>query len=157
MTHRQPETTGEAPCAGVVSRSVANVIDLLVVLVVMGVFYVGMILARLAFSPRAFTFPSPSAVFSALGLAAVAVLYLAACWAVSGCTAGAVVMGLRVVGRQSPRLRAPVAVARAIAYVVFPIGFAWVVVDRKRRSVQDIVLGSRVVYTRLAASTESSS
>ena len=31
----------------------------------------------------------------------VSVLYLVGCWSVSGCTAGAVLMGLRVVGRRS--------------------------------------------------------
>jgi hypothetical protein len=137
--------------AGIVSRGVAAVIDLLVVLAFMGVLYAGLILATLAFSPRAFTFPSPSLVFSALGLGVVAVLYLAGCWAVSGCTAGAVVMGLQVVDRRSARLRAAISIGRALACVLFPIGLAWVAVDARRRSLQDIVFGSRVVYNRTPA------
>ena len=147
MTATEP--VGEtARDAGIVSRGTAAVIDLLVVLIFMGVVYVAMILARLALSPRAFSFPAPSVVFSALGIAVVAVLYLAVCWAVSGCTAGAVVMGLRVVGRGSPRLRPSIAVLRALGCVLFPVGLAWVIVDRHRRSLQDIVFGSRVVYAR---------
>jgi hypothetical protein len=139
--------------AGIVSRGVAAVIDLLVVLVFMGVLYLGLILATLAFSPRAFSFPSPSLIFSALGLGLVAVLYLAGCWTVSGCSAGAVVMGLQVVGRAvpgdgSPRLRAAIALGRAIGCVLFPIGLAWAAVDTQRRSLQDIVFSSRVVYNR---------
>ncbi|MCV7226711.1 RDD family protein [Mycolicibacterium komossense] len=146
--------TGAAPQAestrnaGIVSRGVAAVIDLLVVLAVMGAAYLGLILATLAFSPRAFSFPAPSLVFSAFGLGAVAVLYLAGCWRVSGCTAGAVVMGLRVEGRTSPRLRVTLCLARALGCVLFPIGLAWVAVDGQRRSLQDIVIGSRVVYNR---------
>ncbi|CAN5443579.1 hypothetical protein BH09ACT7_BH09ACT7_14320 [soil metagenome] len=137
--------------AGIVSRGVAAVIDLLVVLAFMGVLYVGLILATLAFSPRAFSFPSPSLIFSAFGLGAVAVLYLAGCWTVSGCTAGAVVMGLQVTDRRSARLRAAISLARALACVLFPIGLAWVAFDGRRRSLQDIVFGSRVVYNRVSA------
>lgn len=148
--------------AGIVSRTVAAVIDLLVVLTFMGLLYLGLILATLAFSPRAFSFPAPSLIFSAFGLGVVAVLYLAGCWKVSGCTAGAVVMGLRVEGRTSPRLRAVTCLARALACVLFPIGLGWVALDSQRRSLQDIVFGSRVVYNRepaqrLAANTDSSS
>jgi RDD family len=148
--------------AGIVSRTVAAVIDLAVVLVFMGVLYLGLILATLAFSPRAFSFPAPSLIFSAFGLGLVAVLYLAGCWRVSGCTAGAVVMGLRVEGRTAPRLRSAICLARALGCVLFPVGLFWVAVDGQRRSLQDIVFRSRVVYNRdavqrLAANTDSSS
>ena len=148
--------------AGIVSRTVAAIIDLLVVLTFMGLVYLGLILATLAFSPRAFSFPAPPLVFSAFGFGAVAVLYLAGCWKVSGCTTGAVVMGLRVEGRTSPRLSAALCLARALGCVLFPIGLAWVALDSQRRSLQDIVFRSRVVYNRdpaqrLAASTDSSS
>jgi uncharacterized RDD family membrane protein YckC len=57
-------------------------------------------------------------------------------------------MGLRVVGRRSERVRPAVAAIRAIACVLFPIGLFSVAVDRKRRSVQDLLLGTRVVYVR---------
>jgi hypothetical protein len=140
--------TADTRNAGIVSRGVAAVIDLLVVLVFMGVLYLGLVLATLAFSPRAFSFPAPSLIFSAFGLGVVAVLYLAGCWTVSGCTAGAVVMGLRVVGRRSPRLPAARCLGRALGCVVFPIGLAWVAIDGQRRSLQDIAFGSRVVYSR---------
>jgi uncharacterized RDD family membrane protein YckC len=61
-------------------------------------------------------------------------------------------MGLRVVGRRKPRLGPFVALLRAVTCVVFPIGLLWVVVDRRRRSVQDIVFGSKVVYARPSSS-----
>ena len=135
--------------AGIVSRGVAAVIDLAVVGIVLSALYVGLILTRLMFGPTTFNLPTLSAVFSSLAMFTVSVLYLAGCWAVSGCTAGAVVMGLRVVGRRSERLRPLVALLRAVAYVLFPIGLLWVVVDARRRSLQDIVLGTRVVYARV--------
>ena len=86
--------------------------------------------------------------FSTAVVLTVSALYLAGAWAVSGCTVGAVAMGLRVVGRRSERLPLMVATVRAIACVLFPVGLLSVAVDRRRRSVQDILLGTRVVYVR---------
>jgi uncharacterized RDD family membrane protein YckC len=134
--------------AGMVTRGLAAVIDLVVVLLIMSALYAGLILAMLVFSPTAFTLPSLNVVFSTLVTFAVAVVYLTGCWTVSGCTAGAVTMGLRVVGRQSPRMSPLVALLRAITYIVFPIGLLWVAVDKRRRSLQDIVFRTRVVYSR---------
>jgi uncharacterized RDD family membrane protein YckC len=57
-------------------------------------------------------------------------------------------MGLRVVGRRSQRVGLPVAFLRAVGCVVFPIGLPWAVVDRKRRSLHDIIFRTRVVYSR---------
>lgn len=134
--------------AGIVSRGVAAVIDLCVVGVLLAFMYVGLLLAGLALHPGSFRFPALDLVFSTTVAFGTAIVYLAGCWAVSGCTAGAVVMGLQVVGRRGTQLRPLIALLRAVAYVVFPIGLAWVAVDRRRRSLQDIVFGSRVVYAR---------
>jgi uncharacterized RDD family membrane protein YckC len=87
-------------------------------------------------------------VFSTLVTFVVAVLYLTGCCTVSGSSAGAVTMGLRVVGRRSQRVRVPIGSLRAIGCVLFPIGLLWVVIDRQRRSLQDIVFRTRVVYSR---------
>ena len=146
MTQADPE----ARPAGIVSRGLAAVIDLIVVLLLMSAGYVGLILARLVYSPAAFSFPNVNAVFSTLVTFGVAVLYLTACWAVSGRTAGTVTMGLRVVGRRSLRVSPLVALLRAVACVLFPIGLVWVAVDSKRRSLQDIAFRTRVVYYRPA-------
>ena len=132
--------------AGIVSRGTAAVVDLGVLLVLIGLIYVGLVLTRLALNPSAFTFPNISALFSTSITFVVAVLYLAVCWAVSGCTAGAVVMGLRVTDRRGERMPPVRALLRAVACVVFPVGLAWVAFDSQRRSLQDLVLRSRVVY-----------
>ena len=136
--------------AGIVSRGVAAVLDLCIVAVLLALMYVGLLLARLALNPGAFRFPALDMVFSTAVGFGVAVLYLAGCWAVSGRTAGAVVMGLVVVGRRGGRLTPVTALLRAAAYVVFPVGLIWVAVDRRRRSLQDIAFGSRVIYARLS-------
>jgi uncharacterized RDD family membrane protein YckC len=131
--------------AGIVSRCVAAVVDLAVVLVGIGLLYVGLVLTSLALNPSAFRFPHIGVLFSTTVLFGSSVLYLTGCWAISGCTAGAVVMGLRVT-RRDKRLPALLALLRAVACVVFPVGLAWAAVDAQRRSLQDLLLGTRVVY-----------
>ncbi|HME49718.1 RDD family protein [Mycobacterium sp.] len=142
---------GDEHAAGIVTRGLAAVIDLVVVLLILTGLYVGLILVKLVYSPVAFSLPELNVVFSTLVTFVVAVVYLTGCWTVSGCTVGAVTMGLRVVGRRSQRLRPLVALLRAASCVLFPIGLVWVAIDRQRRSLQDIVLRSRVVYSRSAA------
>ncbi|SDE94073.1 Uncharacterized membrane protein YckC, RDD family [Mycolicibacterium neoaurum] len=139
---------GKPRSAGIVSRGAAAVLDIVVVAVALGALYVGLVLVRLMFNPTSFSLPTVNAVFSTAVMFTVAVLYLAGCWTVSGCTAGAAFMGLRVTGRHGDRLAPVLAVIRAAACVLFPLGLLWVVVDKRRRSLQDIVLGSRVVYLR---------
>jgi uncharacterized RDD family membrane protein YckC len=137
--------------AGIVSRSVAAVIDLLVVGALVSGLYLGVVLTRLMLQPSSFSFPVPNAFFSTAVMFSIAMLYLAACWFTSGCTAGAVVMGLRVEGRRGGRVPLLAALLRAAGCVVFPVGLLLVVVDGQRRSVQDLVLGTRVVYARPGA------
>jgi uncharacterized RDD family membrane protein YckC len=138
----------DARPAGIVSRGLGAVIDLIVVLLVISLLYVGLILARLVYSPAAFRLPDVNAVFSTLVTFAVAVLYLTTCWAVSGRTVGHVTMGLRVVGRRSLRVHPLVALLRAVTCVLFPIGLLWVALDHDRSSLQDIVFRTRVLYVR---------
>jgi uncharacterized RDD family membrane protein YckC len=144
-----PESVPDAQrAAGIITRGLAAVIDLLVVLLIMSGLYGGLILVKLVYSPAAFSLPSLNVVFSTLVTFVVAVLYLTGCWTVSGSTAGAVTMGLRVVGRRSQRVGLLAGLLRAVGCVVFPIGLLWVVIDRQRRSLQDIVFRTRVVYSR---------
>lgn len=134
--------------AGIVSRGVAAVIDLIVAGAIVGFLYLGAALTKLVLQPSSFSFPALNAFFSTAVIFSVAVLYLAGCWFTSGCTAGAVVMGLRVKGHRSQRVSLAVAVLRAVACVLFPVGLVMIAFDRQRRSVQDIVLRTRVVYSR---------
>lgn len=136
--------------AGIVSRGLAALVDMLVVVVTMGALYLGLALTMLIVNPTTFRFPAPNLVFSTTVTLAVSVLYLTGCWTLSGRTVGAVLLGVRVVDRRDGPLRLAVAVLRALACVLFPVGLIWVAVDRQRRSAQDIVLGSRVIYARPA-------
>ena len=67
MTAPGPVEATAPRAAGIVSRGAAGIIDVLVVLVALSAIYVGWVFFLLAFSPRAFSFPTPSAIFSTLG------------------------------------------------------------------------------------------
>ncbi|WLP91917.1 RDD family protein [Gordonia sp. NB41Y] len=145
--HVPPRDTDRT--AGVVSRVMAGFIDLLVVVTIMTMFYLGALLARLIIQVHAFTLPNVNYFFTAGGFIGISVVYLTSCWAVSGRTLGDVVMGLRLVSRKGkPRVRFPVALLRALLCVFFSVGLLWVAVDRRRRSVADLIVRTRVVYSR---------
>jgi uncharacterized RDD family membrane protein YckC len=72
--------------------------------------------------------------------------YLTVAWTMSGRSYGAHVMGLRVVGRSGRRVQAPIALARAALSVVLPAGLLWCTVSSGKRSVQDLLFGTSVVY-----------
>ncbi|MBI3690971.1 MAG: RDD family protein, partial [Mycolicibacterium aromaticivorans] len=120
------------------------------VIVTMGALYLGLALTMLIVNPAAFRFPAPNLIFSTTVTLAVSVLYLTGGWTLSGRTLGMVVLGVRVVDRRGKPMRIAVAAVRAVACVLFPVGLVWVAVDRQRRSAQDVVLGSRVMYDRPA-------
>jgi uncharacterized RDD family membrane protein YckC len=132
--------------AGIVSRALACVVDALVVvallLVVWGAAAAFVFLRR----PAAFTMPSPSWGLVVLIGVVVSVLYLTVSWATSGRTYGDQLLGLRVTSQVAGRLGWMRSAARAAAYVAFPVGLAWTVIDPLNRSLQDLVVRSRVVY-----------
>ena|SRR5215211_6299404 len=132
--------------AGIVTRCLAAGVDLLVVLVMMGGLYAAAVFIRLLFSPQQFAFPDVGALLSVSLFMGISTGYLTVCWAVSGRTLGAVTMGLRVVSRNGELIGWARAAARAALYVMFGFGLFWVVVDPQRRSLQDIVLRTAVVY-----------
>jgi uncharacterized RDD family membrane protein YckC len=132
--------------AGLVTRAVAAVIDLAIVLIALGVGYAGICAFLFVLNPRTFTAPTPSVTsVTAVGYLLFA-LYLAVSWSGNGRTYGNHVMGLRVVNRQGRRLRPLLAFVRAVLCVIFPIGLLWVVVSGQNRSLQDLVVRTSVIY-----------
>lgn len=133
--------------AGVVSRSVAAVIDFAVAIVIV----VGLVLIRSVWS---FFFTSGDTLRlewpSRIGLSSltwvVLFLYLAWGWARTGKTIGKRVLGLTVVAAGGGRLPAWRAVVRAFVYAVFPLGLLWCAVSATQRSVQDLLFRTAVVY-----------
>jgi uncharacterized RDD family membrane protein YckC len=132
--------------AGLVSRFAASVIDgVLVTLLVLGG-YVSANVMVFMLDPRGFQFLDVSAGFLLAAGIGLAILYLAAAWALTGRSYGCHVMGLRVVDRRRRRPGPLLALLRAGFCVLVPIGLAWCALSRDRRSLQDVVLRTSVVY-----------
>jgi uncharacterized RDD family membrane protein YckC len=132
--------------AGIATRAAANVVDFALTAGMLVGVYVGVSAFRFLRHPRAFTFPAPSLALIILTGSVAAGLYFAICWSLSGRTYGAYVLGLRVVGHDGRHPSPVVALLRAAACVIFPVGLAWSAVDRVGRSVQDLILHTSVVY-----------
>jgi uncharacterized RDD family membrane protein YckC len=132
--------------AGLVTRVMANTVDLAVVVAVVAAGYLAVAAVRFLWNSRSFSLPTASFALLVVIGSGVMVVYLAGAWALTGRTYGDHLLGLRVVG---PRGRAPgvvLALVRAALCVVFPIGLFWVAVSRTQSSVQDVLLRSAVVY-----------
>lgn len=73
-------------------------------------------------------------------------LYWAWAWAIGGKSLGNQLMGLRVQRIGGEPLGVRKAAVRSLFSVFFPIGLGWVLISKKNRSVQDIVLRTEVVF-----------
>jgi uncharacterized RDD family membrane protein YckC len=153
LPSRSPEPVVAAGpgAAGFVSRSVAMVIDLAIVLVLtLGGTSVAQLVGTLL--PKWIWFVAALPVVLGVVVSFVPLAYFFLTVAVAGRTAGKAVMGLEVVAADGTRLSAPRALIRAVAYLVSVIplfvGFLWVLVDRDRRAWHDHIAGSRVVFNR---------
>jgi uncharacterized RDD family membrane protein YckC len=132
--------------AGLVSRFVASGIDALVGVGLLLGGYAARAGAVFLVDPSGFTPPEPSRWLSLTATLVVLQLYLAASWWLAGRSYGGHVMGLRVVRRGGGRLGPVLALVRAVLCLLLPLGLLWCAVDRRSRSLQDVVLGTSVVY-----------
>ena len=132
--------------AGLVTRSLANVADLVVVVLVVIGGYATVAVARFLIDPTGFHFPVASWRTLLLAGLAVQAVYFGITWAVVGGTYGDRLLGLRVTDDQGGRLGWARCALRALLCVLVPIGLLWVLVSGENRSVQDVVLRTSVVY-----------
>jgi uncharacterized RDD family membrane protein YckC len=132
--------------AGLVTRSLANIADVVVVVLLVTAGWLGVAAFRFLVHPARFTFPAPGfAVLLLVGLGVLA-LYFAGSWALVGGTYGDRLLGLRVVGHHGERLHWGMAAVRAVVCTLVPIGLFWVLVSTENRSLQDLLLRTSVVY-----------
>src|SRR4051812_34511508 len=111
--------------AGVVSRTIAGTIDLVVVLIAVGAMYAGLNAFLFLLDPRGYEPRQFRLLLSITTTMVVLGLYLGTAWALTSRTYGDHVMGLRVVNHRGMRCGWPRAFLRAGAYVLFPIGLFW--------------------------------
>jgi uncharacterized RDD family membrane protein YckC len=132
--------------AGVVSRFLADAIDLLVIVVAVVGVYFAVSGARFLLHPRQFSWPEASALYlSALGWILL-IVYLTIGWSSTGRTWGKSVLGLRVVSSRDVGLPLWRAFVRAALCALFPIGLFWSAISSRNESVQDLLVRTTVVY-----------
>jgi uncharacterized RDD family membrane protein YckC len=133
------------PEAGVVSRGAAYLVD---AAVLAGVVIVTIAVAQLigaVTGMRARDIARFAGPLSVTALPLLFVLYLTVFWGLAGRTPGMALFGLRVVPTNGRTLSWGVAVLRAVALAVFPVGFLWCVVDRRHQAVHDKLARTLVV------------
>jgi len=132
--------------AGVVTRTLAAAVDAIVVWLIVAGGYLGWAIFKVIIDPRQFSWPDAAWWISMAAAMFVATLYLTVSWASTGRTVGGALFGTRVISSRHRMLRWVTSLIRAGMCVVFPIGLAWSLVDRRRRSIQDILIRSAVIY-----------
>jgi uncharacterized RDD family membrane protein YckC len=132
--------------AGLVSRSVADATDVILVIATVCLLYLGLAAVRFLIAPLRFQWPTLNGfLLSVLGVGLFSV-YLAAAWSGTGRSLGKQVMGLRVERLDGRRLRFSHAFLRACLCAVFPIGLIWLAFSRRSASLQDLLVRTKVVY-----------
>jgi uncharacterized RDD family membrane protein YckC len=132
--------------AGVVTRVLAACVDLAAVVLATVLVDLAVASVRFAWAPAAFEWPQPGPVGSLTAVLVVAVVYLAVAWATSGRTYGERLLGLRTLTDRHTLLGWTRSVLRAVACVLFPLGLLWCGISPTRRSLQDVVFRTVVVY-----------
>jgi uncharacterized RDD family membrane protein YckC len=134
--------------AGLVTRLLAAAVDAVAIVIATVGLYLGAAGISFFWSPLRFQWPQPSPWTSTLTLVLVAAAYLTIAWATTGRSYGATLLGVRVLARNRRRLGWIRAMLRAIICVFVPIGLLWTAISPARRSWQDILVGTVVVYDR---------
>jgi uncharacterized RDD family membrane protein YckC len=132
--------------AGLVSRTLANIVDLIVVAALLAAGYLGV--AGLLFLRRGASFSFPVVSYPtayAIGFAGW-VVYMAIGWRTNGRTYGDHLLGLRVRTIGDGPLGAPRAVIRAVLCAIAPLLLIWVAFSKQQRSVQDLLVRTHVIY-----------
>jgi uncharacterized RDD family membrane protein YckC len=132
--------------AGLVTRLAATCVDIGIVVIALIVIYLGAVAVVFIVPPGGFQMPPPPLWLTLVAGPLAMTLYLAGWWHASGRTYGGHVMGLRVMDRRGRIPSLMTALLRAALNVACPLGLLWVVVSRQNRSIQDVVLGTSVVY-----------
>ena len=132
--------------AGLVTRVVANLVDLGILWLLGLLLLLSVAVARYLLLGTPVALPSPGWLVSTTVGALFAVAYLGGWWAVTGRTPGKQLAGLRLISTSGAPLSAPAALLRAALCVAFPVGLLWILVSRNSASAQDLLVRSVVVY-----------
>jgi len=138
-------TAAERP-AGIVTRILAALIDGVIVAALTGAVFGAVVAGMFVVNPVSFRWPHGLLAEASLVTVGVAIGYLTVGWATAGRTVGGAVLGVRVVANGGGRIGWTRSACRALLCVLVPLGLLWVAVSARRRSVQDLVVRSTVLY-----------
>ena len=142
----QPEVRGRlGKRAGIMSRLIADAIDLVVViaLALLALLIISAIRGLFSTSFEFVSLPQPGRNVLA---AVLLVGYLGYGWGLEGRTLGKTAMGLRVVADDGSDLSPARGMVRAFLYFLVLPGILWAIVSHRNASLQDLVLRTSVVY-----------
>ncbi|UCG24290.1 MAG: RDD family protein [Chloroflexota bacterium] len=149
-----PEGSRLGQYAGFVSRLLALIVDVGIVVIVLAL---GSSLLTTAIDVLGLqewfdsTIGLISSLLAVVNGIAIVVGYLVLFWLLTGQTLGMMLMGLRVVSLDGGRVTLWRAILRIIGFllfaVIFLIGFLWVLGDDKRQALHDKLAGTLVVYS----------
>lgn len=131
--------------AGFFTRVIAAVVDVVIVGAIMIGVWIAVWLFLLVFNPLVdYGMPRPG--YFVLGGYFLMWVYWSWGWATSGRSLGQGLMGVRVLDRKGRFPSWKIAALRSAFCVTFQIGIVWVLVSRRNRSVQDVVLRTSVIH-----------
>lgn len=132
--------------AGLVSRAIAAAVDAGVAALTLAGCYLVWVAGRFTLDPAGFVLPVPTRPGLTTAGATLEAGYLTLCWTATGRTVGAQLLGLRLLDARGRLPRPGRAALRSVLCVLFPLGLLWVLVGAGRRSIQDLLLRTVVVY-----------
>jgi uncharacterized RDD family membrane protein YckC len=135
--------------AGLVTRGVAFMVDALIVNAITLSVTVGIGLVVSALDPGKSAIHLPEILLTVAGWLIFASCYLVGFWVLLGRTPGMRLMGIRVTSGAGERLTLTRALCRlvgiALSFVTLGLGFLLILVDDRRRALQDRLAGTVVV------------
>jgi uncharacterized RDD family membrane protein YckC len=132
--------------AGLITRSLANVVDLVVVVLLVAIGYAAVAATQFLLGPATFRFPAPAPGALLLVGLCVQAVYFTITWAVIQGTYGDRLLTLRVGDHRGARLGWARCAVRAGLCTIFPVGLLWVLFSKGDSSVQDVLLRTSVSY-----------
>jgi uncharacterized RDD family membrane protein YckC len=149
----EPAAAGPAGYAGSVSRSIAYVLDALIVasLSIGAVTAVTLVAAVAGAQARDLAHAVVSV--SVVLLPSLMALYMAVFWTLAGRTPAMALLGLRVVRSDGRPVGWFSALVRAVVLAYFPIGALWLLVDRRHQGIHDKLARTAVVRAPSRATT----
>jgi uncharacterized RDD family membrane protein YckC len=133
--------------AGLLSRLMADAVDLVIVWVLLVCLYAGFAVFRYMITGSSPNLPRTGALYSSVWFVALGVVYLTSTWYLSGRSPGKALLGLRVVGDRGTSMGFLQTLGRAIACMLFGApSLLWAAVSRKNAAVHDVVFRTAVVH-----------